>query len=407
MRLKLGEIPHNNIVHKFGHRSRLRIPKLVNYRQSLYVHLKIMGKFLKYVVALLLVIIISFWIYSNREMGNPKENFNAFVNTFEQDYPFFEVKNINWEKVKDEYSQKINDNSSDEELFNIFQNILYKLDDKHCYIYRFNQIYFSGYGLPSLNYYDLLSFDFRVNTNNFSLHLVENKYLSGNYEKLLRVYSILPPIGIRDIFTFGWLKDSLAYVHMTEMSNKSEQVHETITTFFHNYNNAKGFVIDIRDNIGGYSIPIKELAEYFADSTRLYAISRLRKDDSINSFQKPDYWSLSPRSEKNYSDRPVALLTNGNTQSAAELFTLMMQTLPNVILIGDTTAGIFADTHIDKLPNGWEYRLSVRKTNDANDISFEDKGITPDILIKNSKVDIENENDKVLEYAIEYLSSKK
>ena len=96
-------------------------------------------------------------------------------------------------------------------------------------------------------------------------------------------------------------------------------------------------------------------------------------------------------------------MINGNTQSAAELFTLMMKTLPSVKVIGDTTSGIFADTHIGKLPNGWEYRMSIRKTNDWTDNVVEDIGVIPDSLIMNSKLDIQNQTDKVLDYAIEYI----
>jgi len=97
------------------------------------------------------------------------------------------------------------------------------------------------------------------------------------------------------------------------------------------------------------------------------------------------------------------LLTNSNTQSAAELFTLMMKTIPEVKVIGDTTSGVFADTYIGKLPNGWEYRLSIRKTNDWNDHVVEDIGLVPDLLLTNSKIDYQNHVDKILDCAIEYI----
>jgi len=365
-----------------------------------------MRKYLKYVVFVCLIGIIVSWFYLNRERGNPKENFEYFFKTFGENYALFEVKNIDWNKLHGYYVKKVDENTTDDELFNIFQEILRKLDDKHSYIYKFNEIYFSGYDLPSLNYLDLLSFDFRVPTNDFSLKLIKEKYLKAGYEQSLQIYSFLPPIGKRNIFTTGWLSNTIAYLHMTEMSNKSEKVHKAINDFFEKYGSAQAFVIDIRDNIGGYSVPVKELAERFADKKHLYAISRLRNPDNIYSYQEPENWTIEPSSGKNYSNRPVTLLTNRNTQSAAELFALMMKTLPNVTLIGDTTTGIFADTHTGKLPNGWEYRMSVRKTCDGNDIFLEDIGIKPNNLVENNKKDIDNGMDKVLEYAIKLLSNK-
>ena len=365
-----------------------------------------MRKYLKYIVLVCLIGIIVSWFYLNRERGNPNENFEYFFKTFEENYALFEVKNIDWNELHSFYAKKVDKNTTDDELFNIFQKILYKLDDKHSYIYRFNEIYFSGYNLPSLNYLDLLTFDFRVPTNDFSLELIKEKYFKTGYEQSLRVYSLLPPIGTRNIFTTGWLSDSVAYIHMTEMSNKSEKAHKAIDNFFEKYGSARAFVIDIRDNIGGYSVPVKELAERFTDKKRLYATSRLRNPDSIYSYQEPEKWIIEPSLGENYSNCPVVLLTNRNSQSAAELFALMMKNLPNVTLIGDTTTGIFSDTHIGKLPNGWEYRMSVRKTCDGSDVFWEDIGIKPDILIENRKKDIDNRMDKVLEYAINLLSNK-
>lgn len=227
-----------------------------------------MRKYSIYIFVAFFVSIIVFWFYLNREKGNPKENFEAFFKTFEESYALFEVKNIEWRDLYSQYSEKVNKNTPDDELFNVFQEILFKLDDKHCYIYR------------------------------------------------------------------------------------------------------------------------------------------LRSLDNIYSYQEPEYWTIEPCLGKNFSNRPVALLINENTQSAAELFTLMMKTLPNVTLIGDTTSGVFADTHIGKLPNGWEYRMSVRKTTNCNDNSLEDIGIVPDILIENTKKDIDDGKDKVIEYSIKYLPSR-
>jgi carboxyl-terminal processing protease len=362
-----------------------------------------MKRYLKYLIVFIIILFVGFWFYLNREKGKPVENFEAFFEIFEENYALFDIKQIDWKSEYEYYSKQVTEETTDDELFNIFQEILTKLNDKHCYIYRFNEIYFSGFGLSSLNYLDLISFDFRVPTNDFSLKLIEKQYLT-EFEKSLKVKSFLPPIGIRKVLTTGWLKDSIAYLHMTEMSNKSDEVQKSISSFLEKYQKANGFIIDIRDNIGGYSLPVKELAENFTSKKRIYAISRLRNPDSIYSFQEPDYWEIKPKTESKYCNQPIALLINENTQSAAELFTLMMKTILTVKVFGNTTSGVFGDTHIGKLPNGWEYRLSIRKTNDWNDSSLEDIGIAPDTLIVNTKRDIENGIDNVVENAIKYLT---
>ncbi len=349
------------------------------------------------------VILAGIWFFLNRDRGHPVESFEVFFKVFKENYALFDVKEIDWDKEYSVYSKTIDETTTDSELFDIFRQVLEKLNDRHCYVYRFNEIYFSGFGLPPLNYAELISFDFRIPTDDFLLNLVENHYLIES-EKSLQIISFLPPMGMRKVFTTGWLEDFVAYLHMTEMSNKTKDVHESIRSFLEKYQNAKGYIIDIRDNIGGYSLPVKELAEYFSLEKRTYAVSRLRNPDGIYKFQDPDYWELTPKTGSRYSRQPIALLVNRNTQSAAELFTLMMKTNPAVKVIGDTTSGIFADTHIGKLPNGWEYRLSVRKTNDWNDNVLEDIGIIPDSVIINTETDLFNGTDKVIEYAVKYIS---
>jgi len=120
---------------------------------------------------------------SDKEKGNPIENFEYFFQTFEKNYALFGVKNIDWQEIHDFYSKEVDENTTDDELFDIFKESLKRLDDKHCYIYRFNEIYFSGYDLPPQNYLDLLSFDFRVDTDDFLLKLIEKKYLNLHYSQ--------------------------------------------------------------------------------------------------------------------------------------------------------------------------------------------------------------------------------
>ena len=356
-------------------------------------------------VAVLLVLVGGLWLYAARERGRPRENFAEFLDVFAGRYALFDVKSVPWNDMRAQYEARVDADTTDDELFDLMRDILQTLDDKHCYIYRFNEIYFSGFGLPPRNYVDLLSFDFRVPTGDFSLDLVEDRYLEGACGKGLKICSFLPPVGIRHVFTTGMLTETIAYLHMTEMSNRAQGVHEAIADFVETYGASRGFVIDLRDNIGGYALPARELAAHFADTSRVYAVSRLRQPHDVHAFRDPERWTIEPSSDIRLDDRPVVVLTNGNTQSAAELFALMMQTLPNVTLIGSTTAGVFADTHVGKLSNGWEYRLSIRKTSNADDVCLEGVGIEPDIAVGNTPADIAGRRDRVIECAVEHLQA--
>jgi C-terminal processing protease CtpA/Prc len=283
--------------------------------------------------------------------------------------------------------------------------LLEHLDDKHVYIHKFNNVFFSGYDLPILGYSQLLKFDFRLPLNDFSLKLIKKKHIRGKFKKAFFVRQLnVPPFGLRYVFHYGWLDHDIAYIYISEMRNDDKKTEKAVNEILKYFKKAKSYIIDIRDNIGGYANPIKEsLARKFADRDRVWAISYKRSGPAHTDFSEPEHWSIEPDERIDLSQMPVVLLTNKNTQSAAELFALMMGVLPNVTVVGDKTMGIFSDTQVDKLPNGWEFRLSIRKTTNHEGVWLENKGITPDVFVKNIEVDIKGGKDKVLEKAIELI----
>ncbi len=337
--------------------------------------------------------------YLSRERGNPVENLEVFTSVLRDKYALFQVKEMDPDLFFAKYAGKIDKESSDDELFQVMSHMMKELDDKHCYIHRFNEIYFSGFGLGPMNYLQLTAFDFREEGGGFSRRNVIENYLEEDYHHDLKIVSYLPPMGIRHVFTWGSAGRNCAYIHMTEMSSDHAAVRRALNKFLEGSAGARGFIIDLRDNIGGYSLPVKMLAEYFTDTRHLYAVSRKRKGDGLGD---PEYWYLEPR-EGTCSRKPVVILINRNTQSAAELFLLMMKDLPNVTIMGEKSAGIFADTERGLLPNGWEYRISVRSTGDRDDISFEGWGIDPDFTVFNSEKEIRGGIDRVLERALQMI----
>jgi C-terminal processing protease CtpA/Prc len=86
---------------------------------------------------------------------------------------------------------------------------------------------------------------------------------------------------------------------------------------------------------------------------------------------------IAPGGQSRYR-KPVYLLTSEFTCSAAETFTMMMRTLPNVNQVGQRTQGIFSDGLAKLLPNGWIFSLSNEIYRDAWGISYETHGLPPD-----------------------------
>ena len=62
---------------------------------------------------------------------DPERNFEALWRTFHNRYPFFELRNVDWKTQYDIYRPKVTPRTTDDQLFNIFCQMLDPLDDGH------------------------------------------------------------------------------------------------------------------------------------------------------------------------------------------------------------------------------------------------------------------------------------
>jgi C-terminal processing protease CtpA/Prc len=105
--------------------------------------------------------------------------------------------------------------------------------------------------------------------------------------------------------------------------------------------------------------------------------------------------------------KPVVVLTSRATMSSAEMFVMAMQNLPQVTIVGDTTAGGVGNPIFRELPNGWTYRLSTGITADAQRRIIEGVGIFPDVSVITTAADSANGIDRMLEKGIEIIKNSK
>ena len=62
---------------------------------------------------------------------DPVNNFGELWETFHHRYPFFELRKVDWRKQYNIHRPKVTSNTSDDELFDIFCQMLDPLDDGH------------------------------------------------------------------------------------------------------------------------------------------------------------------------------------------------------------------------------------------------------------------------------------
>lgn len=160
-------------------------------------------------------------------------------------------------------------------------------------------------------------------------------------------------------------------------------------------------IVDVRRNGGGKDFLSLAIASRFAANETL----AYRKQARLGSGRAElvDVY-VSPRGDVQFLG-PVILLTSATTASAAEVFTLAMRELPQVVVLGEATQGGLSDQLDKKLTNGWSASVANEYYITPAGEVFEGMGIPVDIevpqFLREARLD---ETDTGIEAAIELLS---
>ena len=161
-----------------------------------------------------------------------------------------------------------------------------------------------------------------------------------------------------------------------------------------------GLIIDLRGNPGGVVLPAVEMADGFLDQG-LIVFTQGRYEASLLEFKaKPGQWA---------EGVPVAILVNGKTASASEVFTGAMQDHGRAVVIGETTFGKGSIQSVFKLRNDSTLKLTTAHYFTPSGRTLHNLGIKPDIeKIPDSgliEFDYEKKNDYLVKEALSYFAS--
>ena len=136
---------------------------------------------------------------------------------------------------------------------------------------------------------------------------------------------------------------------------------------------ARGMVVDLRFNNGGWDRVALALAGRFADSaTPAFTKHAMRWGAAV----EPQAVATIPAASRRHTG-PVAVLTCDATLSAGEVAVLALRALPNVRTFGWPTYGALSDELPYRLPNGWEGTISNEVYTAADGQVYENRGVPP------------------------------
>ena len=163
----------------------------------------------------------------------------------------------------------------------------------------------------------------------------------------------------------------------------------------------EGLVIDLRDNPGGLlDVTCEMLDRMIKKGLLVYTVDKYGKRVDEDATDSDSF------------DKPVAILVNGNSASASEVFSGAMKDYKAANLVGTKTFGKGIVQSIVPFGDGTAMKVTVSKYYTPNGVNIHGTGIEPDVVVelskdatKNGKYDRKNDNqlDKALDVVIDKL----
>lgn len=313
--------------------------------------------------------------------------FDEVWNLYDTSYSGFIHKDIDWNRLYTIYYQQIDENTSENELFKVIGAMMRHLNDNHVQISIEEPFKHFSAGL-----YGYLIDDIGIESTMQILYSnpVPVKYFEQGLQKV-------------NNFTYGWLEDSIGYFHFSEFKN-SEKTKQNMDKIIRFFSSSKAIIVDVRRNLGGEEEVVKAIADYFADEKRKYMITSYKKGPGHYDFTDKKTWYVEPNKSICYL-KPVILLIDNSSFSAAETFAMAMREIPHVILVGDNTSGAYADSEWRVLSNGWNVCIPFSFHTDKNGFCWEGIGIPPDYYIKTDLKKPIQDKDELIEFALKLINN--
>lgn len=293
-------------------------------------------------------------------------------------YPMFEYKNINWNEVYSKYKTKVENSSED--FSKILFDMLRELKDPHVILSN------KGMGLiipyPGVR----LQRDFDA----FSPILVR-KY----FDKELK-------FACRNKVEYETMNGNLGYIRIATFNE--DGLMDDFDFVLDQLLNTKGLIIDVRKNNGGKIENINKVVGRFIENPMANLKAYKKGGIPVSPFAM-----IQPIANKTVYKNPVAILINGASISGAEVFAEIMRQLDFVTVVGDTTNGAGCSDYVDEiegdyfLPSGRYIKIGNTYWLRYDGVPVEWNGVAPDILVQQTKADIDAGKDKQFEYAIKML----
>jgi hypothetical protein len=317
-------------------------------------------------------------IVQSPESNQNIEDFEIAWKAIDNVYPLLEYKKIDWDSIYSVYRLRA-ENAKGDEFYQVLFDLLKELKDAHVFLLS------KGHGLIM----PYQSPRFTRDLNAYS-PLVVRKYFNAKLQ-----------LACRDRVEYGIHADNIGYVCISSFND--EGTLDDFDAVLDQLINTKGLIIDVRRNVGGSTGNIEKVVCRFINSPLNYMKGFTK--GNVPYHKNP----IQPKSSRKRYACPVIVLINGTTLSAGELFAELMNQIPTVTILGDTTTGAACGDVAENieadyvLPSGKQIHIGTTYACRFDGLPIDWNGVLPEIRVVQTEADIKNNKDRQLEYAFELL----
>lgn len=306
-------------------------------------------------------------------------NFDALWTILDEHYCFFKEKSIDWDSVYRVYKPRAESCKGSRQLFDVCSDMLAELRDGH-----------TNLSSPfATSYYKKWWSDY---PDNYNGRLVEQYYFNFNYRQL-------------GLLQYGFLPQNIGYIRYPSFDSGLGQ--GNIDYILSYLAMAPALIIDVRDNGGGMMTNVEDWVCRFIGKRTLAGYISHKTGPGHNDFSEPYAYYYEPASDGHLLwFKPVIVLADRSTFSAANNFVSVMKSLPNVKVVGATTGGGSGMPFSSELPNGWSVRFSASSVLDpeGNTTEF---GVepSPGCTVNLDPVAALDGHDTIIDFAVELIQT--
>ena len=193
-------------------------------------------------------------------------------------------------------------------------------------------------------------------------------------------------------------KNKVGYIRLKSFNeNSDKQLFKKIKEF-EKTKKPKGYIIDLRNNPGGLLTKAISITDFFLDDGEIVSTKGRKASETRKFFA---------RTGDGTNGKPVIVLINNGSASAAEILAGALKDHKRAIILGESSYGKGSVQSIIPLKNGGGMRLTISKYYLPSGKSISEVGVTPDIFVEENseKFKINTKTDNQLDYALRLLQS--